>query len=100
MINTSSPSSLGPLLRQWRERRRMSQLALALEAEISSRHLSFMETGRSHPSREMVLLLAEVLDVIWMIWLLVIARRMQDSEPGRLAHEGEGGPHAIHTSSR
>jgi len=63
MINTSSPSALGPLLRQWRERRRMSQLALALEAEISSRHLSFMETGRSRPSREMVLLLADVLDV-------------------------------------
>jgi transcriptional regulator with XRE-family HTH domain len=41
----------------------MSQLALSLEAEISSRHLSFMETGRSRPSREMVLLLAEVLDV-------------------------------------
>lgn len=63
MVNGSAPSSLGPLLRQWRERRRMSQLALALEAEISSRHLSFMETGRSRPSREMVLLLAEVLDV-------------------------------------
>jgi transcriptional regulator with XRE-family HTH domain len=63
MLNTSSSSSLGALLRQWRERRRMSQLALALEAEISSRHLSFMETGRSRPSREMVLLLAEVLDV-------------------------------------
>jgi transcriptional regulator with XRE-family HTH domain len=41
----------------------MSQLALAMEAEISSRHLSFVETGRSHPSREMVLLLAGVLDV-------------------------------------
>ena len=41
----------------------MSQLTLAVEAEISSRHLSFVETGRSHPSREMVLLLAEVLDV-------------------------------------
>lgn len=63
MIHGSSPSSLGLLLRQWRERRRMSQLALALEAEISSRHLSFVETGRSRPSREMVLLLAEVLDV-------------------------------------
>src|SRR6266516_5658229 len=60
---TVSESALGPLLRQWRERRRMSQLALAVEAEISSRHLSFMETGRSRPSREMVLLLAEVLDV-------------------------------------
>src|SRR5689334_20635974 len=63
MVDVSSPSSLGPLLRQWRERRRMSQLSLALEAEISSRHLSFMETGRSRPSREMVLLLAEALDV-------------------------------------
>jgi transcriptional regulator with XRE-family HTH domain len=63
MVAESPPSSVGTLLRQWRERRRMSQLALALEAEISSRHLSFMETGRSRPSREMVLLLAEVLDV-------------------------------------
>lgn len=63
MLAESSSSSLGPLLRQWRERRRMSQLSLALEAEISSRHLSFMETGRSRPSREMVILLAEVLDV-------------------------------------
>ena len=63
MPDQSPPRSLGPLLRQWRERRRMSQLALALEAEISSRHLSFMETGRSRPSRAMVLLLAEVLEV-------------------------------------
>src|SRR5262245_19121103 len=62
-LDESPPGSVGALLRQWRERRRMSQLALALEAEISSRHLSFMETGRSHPSREMVLLLAEALDV-------------------------------------
>ena len=63
MVNGSAPSPVGPLLRQWRERRRMSQLALAIEAEISSRHLSFLETGRSRPSRAMVLLLAEVLDV-------------------------------------
>lgn len=63
MVVESSPSSVGTLLKQWRERRRMSQLALAIEAAISSRHLSFVETGRSHPSREMVLLLAEVLDV-------------------------------------
>jgi transcriptional regulator with XRE-family HTH domain len=63
MIDESPPSAVGNLLRQWRERRRMSQLALAIEAEISSRHLSFVETGRSHPSREMVLLLAEVMDV-------------------------------------
>ncbi len=63
MIDGSTPSSVGNLLRQWRERRRMSQLTLAIEAEISSRHLSFVETGRSRPSREMLLLLAEVLDV-------------------------------------
>ena len=60
---TASENALGPLLRQWRERRRMSQLTLAVEAEISSRHLSFIETGRAKPSREMVLLLARVLDV-------------------------------------
>ena len=63
MINESPSSSVGALLRQWRERRRMSQLALAIGAAVSSRHLSFVETGRSRPSREMVLLLAEVLDV-------------------------------------
>src|SRR5512142_998584 len=63
MVDGLSPSSVGNLLKQWRERRRMSQLTLAVEAEISSRHLSFVETGRSRPSREMVLLLAEVLDV-------------------------------------
>jgi transcriptional regulator with XRE-family HTH domain len=54
---------VGELLRQWREHRRRSQLDLALDAEISTRHLSFVETGRSAPSREMVLRLAEQLDV-------------------------------------
>src|SRR5215469_13707769 len=54
---------IGDLLREWRQRRRMSQLELSLEAEISARHLSFLETGRSQPSREMVLRLAERLDV-------------------------------------
>jgi transcriptional regulator with XRE-family HTH domain len=54
---------VGALLRQWRERRRLSQLELALEAEISTRHLSFIETGRSVPSREMILHLAEHLEV-------------------------------------
>ena len=54
---------LGALLRDWRQRRRMSQLDLALEAGVSARHLSFLETGRSRPSREMVLHLAEELDV-------------------------------------
>ena len=54
---------IGDLLREWRQRRRLSQLELSLDAEISTRHLSFLETGRSQPSREMVLRLAEQLDV-------------------------------------
>ena len=54
---------VGPLLRDWRRRRRLSQLDLALEAGISTRHLSFVETGRAKPSREMVLHLAEELEV-------------------------------------
>lgn len=62
MMN-SSPRPVGDFLREWRQRRRMSQLELACEAEISTRHLSFMETGRSIPSREMVLHLAERLNV-------------------------------------
>ena len=53
----------GDHLRHWRQHRRLSQLDLAHEAEISTRHLSFVETGRSVPSREMVLRLAERLDV-------------------------------------
>lgn len=53
----------GPLLRQWRTRRRFSQLQLAAEAGVSQRHLSFLETGRASPSREMLLHLGEVLDV-------------------------------------
>jgi transcriptional regulator with XRE-family HTH domain len=51
------------LLRRWRESRRLTQLELALDAEISTRHLSFVESGRSTPSREMLLKLAGVLDV-------------------------------------
>src|SRR5919106_2524596 len=54
---------LGTLLRDWRQRRRLSQLDLALEAGVSARHLSFLETGRSKPSREMVLHLSDQLDV-------------------------------------
>ncbi|MER6958559.1 MULTISPECIES: helix-turn-helix transcriptional regulator [unclassified Streptomyces] len=54
---------VGPLLRAWRVRRRMSQLELALRADSSARHISFVETGRSRPSEEMVLRLAEHLDV-------------------------------------
>jgi transcriptional regulator with XRE-family HTH domain len=72
-MNTSSTNTharesvrqrpVGDLLREWRQRRRMSQLDFAVEAEISSKHLSFLETGRAQPSREMVLHLAELLDV-------------------------------------
>lgn len=54
---------VGPLLRAWRERRRVSQPELALRADSSARHISFVETGRSRPSEEMVLRLAEHLDV-------------------------------------
>jgi transcriptional regulator with XRE-family HTH domain len=54
---------VGELIRDWRQRRRLSQLDLALEAEISTRHLSFVETGRAIPSRDMILTLAERLDV-------------------------------------
>jgi transcriptional regulator with XRE-family HTH domain len=54
---------VGPLLRNWREWRRISQLELALRAGSSARHISFVETGRSRPSEEMVLRLAEHLDV-------------------------------------
>ncbi|MGW1590542.1 helix-turn-helix domain-containing protein [Streptomyces sp. NPDC002386] len=53
----------GRLLRSWRERRRVSQLELALRADSSARHISFIETGRSRPSEEMVLRLAEHLQV-------------------------------------
>jgi transcriptional regulator with XRE-family HTH domain len=54
---------VGDLLREWRQRRRMSQLVLATEAQISTRHLSFVESGRAQPSREMLMHLAEQLDV-------------------------------------
>ncbi|MFE4057075.1 helix-turn-helix domain-containing protein [Streptomyces sp. NPDC059096] len=64
---TTSPSSpgpsVGPLLRGWRTRRRLSQLELALRADSSARHISFVETGRARPSEEMVLRLADRLDV-------------------------------------
>ncbi len=60
---TTMQRPVGEQLRQWRERRRLSQLDLALSAEISTRHLSFLENGRSRPSREMVLRLGERLEV-------------------------------------
>lgn len=59
----SSQAGVGDLVREWRQRRRLSQLELAGEADISTRHLSFVENGRSVPSRGMLLRLAERLDV-------------------------------------
>jgi transcriptional regulator with XRE-family HTH domain len=59
----STPTPFGTLLRDWRARRRMSQLDLALEAGISARHLAFLETGRANPSRAMVAQLMATLDV-------------------------------------
>lgn len=56
-------TAFGPLLRQWRQARRVSQMELALRAEVSTRHLSWLETGRAMPSRAMALRLAETLDV-------------------------------------
>jgi transcriptional regulator with XRE-family HTH domain len=61
MATASSP--VGELFREWRRRRHLSQLDFALKADISARHLSFVETGRARPSREMVLHLAERLEV-------------------------------------
>jgi transcriptional regulator with XRE-family HTH domain len=62
-MNATAALATGDYLRTWRQRRHMSQLALALEAEISQRHLSFLESGRSAPSRAMLLHLAERLDM-------------------------------------
>ncbi len=67
MLNTppapQASAPVGQLLRQWRQRRRLSQLELATDADISTRHLSYVETGRSEPSRAMLLRLAEQLEV-------------------------------------
>jgi transcriptional regulator with XRE-family HTH domain len=62
-MNTATALPVGTQLRDWRLRRRLSQLDLAGEADISTRHLSFVETGRAAPSREMVLAPREPLDV-------------------------------------
>src|SRR5512132_3530985 len=63
LLGFPQTDGFGRLLRQWRTTRHMSQLALATEAGISTRHLSFLETGRAQPSREMVQLLTGMLDV-------------------------------------
>ncbi|WP_328886008.1 helix-turn-helix domain-containing protein [Streptomyces sp. NBC_00316] len=63
MTTVAPDTGVGPLLRSWREQRRISQLELALRADSSARHISFIETGRSRPSEEMILRLAEHLDI-------------------------------------
>jgi transcriptional regulator with XRE-family HTH domain len=60
---TQALRPVGDLLREWRQRRRISQLDLALDAEVSAKHVSFVETGRAQPSREMILRFAEHLQV-------------------------------------
>jgi len=63
MTQPATTPTAGDLLRVWRQRRRLSQLELSSRAEVSARHLSFLETGRSSPSRDMLLHLADQLDV-------------------------------------
>jgi transcriptional regulator with XRE-family HTH domain len=72
LMDLHKPKPVGKLLREWRERRRLTQLDLALELEISQ-HLSFIELGRANPSRELVLRLCEKLDIplrernVWLV---------------------------------
>jgi transcriptional regulator with XRE-family HTH domain len=63
MTSTTVRAPVGQLLREWRERRRLSQLELSIQADISTRHLSFVETGRSRPTPEMIVRLTEHLEV-------------------------------------
>jgi transcriptional regulator with XRE-family HTH domain len=63
LMSSGRTSNVGELLRSWRKRRGLSQQALSLDSAISTRHLSFVETGRAKPSREMVVHLAEQLEV-------------------------------------
>ena len=63
MNATAEATGVGRMLRQWRTERRISQLDLANQAEVSTRHLSFIETGRARPSRQMVLVLSSALEV-------------------------------------
>ena len=63
MTDLATRPPVGTLLRDWRQHRRLSQLELSLQAEVSTRHLSFLETGRARPSREMILHLSEQLQV-------------------------------------
>ena len=62
-VQTSHETPVGTLLRAWRQARKMTQMDLALEAQVSTRHVSFLETGRSLPSREMLLILSSVMEL-------------------------------------
>jgi transcriptional regulator with XRE-family HTH domain len=63
MASAGTQEGVGSLLREWRERRRLTQLELALDAGLSTRHLSFVETGRSRPGRELLLRVADQLEI-------------------------------------
>jgi transcriptional regulator with XRE-family HTH domain len=63
VMHSSATLTFGTQIREWRQRRRLSQLDLSVDADVSTRHLSFVETGRAMPSREMVLRLADRLEV-------------------------------------
>jgi transcriptional regulator with XRE-family HTH domain len=63
MATVGGYTGVGPLLREWRQRRRLTQLELALETGVSARHLSFVETGRSKPGHEMLLRVADQLEI-------------------------------------
>lgn len=62
-VQERGASPVGDLLREWRQIRRKSQLDLALDARVTQRHVSFVETGRAHPSRHMLVTLADALDI-------------------------------------
>ena len=88
-------SAFGAMLKEWRTYRRISQLDLACEAGISARHLSFIETGRSKPGRDMIVLLAETLDIPHrqqndMLKAAGYATKFEDTDPLSLM-QGETG---------
>ncbi|NEC09647.1 helix-turn-helix transcriptional regulator [Streptomyces sp. SID7909] len=88
MISESAGGGLAPALREWRTRRRVSQLELATRAGTTQRHVSFIESGRSSPGRSMIIRLAESLEV-------PIRERTPDDRlrvPGRRAHRPRDAP--------
>ena len=79
---------VGELLREWRERRRLSQLDLAIQADISTRHLSFVETGRSRPTPEMILRLTDAATAATL-------RQARHPRPAEGASRSSGGDHVV-----